>query len=55
MDAFKRLFLEMKLQHIFDAEDELSFSFSWRSCRDDSQIDCGKEDGRWRKEQLEVA
>jgi len=40
----------MKIQHIFDAEDELEFFFAWKSPRrEDEQSDCGKEDGRWQK------
>jgi DNA-binding transcriptional regulator YiaG len=57
MQAFRSVFLEMKIQHVFDAEEELSFSFSWKRRREDEYPgDCGKEDGKWRKEpQLEAA
>jgi DNA-binding transcriptional regulator YiaG len=56
VDAFRSVFLEMKIQHIFDAGDTLEFSFSWRCHRNDEPSDCGKEDGKWRKEpQLKAA
>jgi len=59
LEAFRKIFSEMKIQHIFDAEDELSFSF----CRGPSRragekdADCGKDDGKWQKqkEHLEAA
>jgi hypothetical protein len=49
IEAFRSVFLEMKIQHIVDAKDELSFSFTWKLCGDNTQIDCGKEDGRWQE------
>jgi hypothetical protein len=47
LEAFKRVFLEMKIQHIFPAEDVLEFSF----CRGlgEQCADRGREDGKWRK------
>jgi transcriptional regulator with XRE-family HTH domain len=52
LEAFQSVFLEMKIQHIFEAGDELEFSFCRgpRRVDDDPCVDCGKEDGKWRKQ-----
>lgn len=48
--AFNSLFLNMKIEHLFNAGDELVFSFSRGPCREHEEYDdCGKDDGKWRK------
>jgi hypothetical protein len=50
LDAFTRVFLEMKIQHIYDPADELEFSFSRGPRCDRETIDCGKDEEKWRDE-----
>jgi DNA-binding transcriptional regulator YiaG len=47
VQAFQRVFLEMKIQHIFKAGDDLEFSFYRGARRDNECPDCGN-DGKWR-------
>lgn len=54
MEAFQKIFSEMKIQHIFDAGEELAFSFGWRS-RSESSGDCENGDGKWQNEHKEAA
>src|SRR5579864_6703873 len=56
LEAFRRIFTEMKIQHIFDADDELAFYFSWGAREVGKQdADCGKDDGKWRTENQKAA
>lgn len=49
MVAFKRLFMDMKIQNIFDPDDELKFSFT-RGCRDQfAECNDEEDEGTWRK------
>jgi hypothetical protein len=53
LEAFNKIFSEMKIQHLFPADEGLEFSFSRKSRRDDEKIaDCGKDDGKWRKDPI---
>lgn len=51
LDAFRSVFVDMKIQHIFPAGDVLEFSFSRHTRHDDEHlVDGGKDDGKRRKE-----
>lgn len=54
MEAFQKIFSEMKIRHVFDAGEELAFSFTRRS-RSEPSVDCEKGDGKWQNEHKEAA
>ncbi|MGJ5204368.1 hypothetical protein [Bradyrhizobium sp. HKCCYLR20261] len=45
--AFRRVFVEMKIQHIYPIGEELEFCFSRREC---PQCECVEDDGTWQDE-----
>jgi DNA-binding transcriptional regulator YiaG len=49
VSAFRRVFVEMKIQHIYPIGEDLEFSFSRRECPPECN-DCGEEDGEWQNE-----
>jgi hypothetical protein len=51
--AFQSVFFDMKIENIFPAGEELAFIFSREEVRRRSRRHRGKDDGKWRKEQLE--
>lgn len=48
--TFQKAFIEMKIEHIYPAGDELTFSFSRRSRTVDECPDCPDDDGKWQRE-----
>lgn len=49
IDAFQKVFLEMKIQHIYSAEDVLEFCFFRRECVPECE-GCEDDDGEWQSE-----
>jgi DNA-binding transcriptional regulator YiaG len=49
IEAFRKLFLEMKIQHIYPAEEELTLVFFRRDCQPECE-DCKDEEIEWQEE-----
>lgn len=45
MEAFRKVFFDMKVQHIYSVDSELEFRFCRRANQD---VCCGDDDGKWR-------
>lgn len=49
MEAFRKLFLEMKIQHIYPAEEKLALGFHRRDCQPECE-DCKDDEIEWQEE-----
>jgi len=55
VEAFQSVFFDMKIKNVFSAGEELAFSFIRGGLRRRANTRGKKDDGKWRKEKLQIA